>query len=225
MWWIGLMLGCTEMPILDTGLTAPIRQRVLVVGWDGGGGDAVTEGGTPGLDRLGSWGGLSTEATTELTGPTVRAPGWMSIMTGVDDEVTDLRIDWIEAGVVDVAFSHFEGLDHAGHAWGCAVGNPQDVQAVEDCDARRVRVLDAVEARTNEPLLVVATTDHGGVDTGHGAQDADNRTIFFAAGVSDGSSGVDLSEARQLDATPSVLNVAGLPHTDLDGLGRVGAES
>ncbi|TNE91908.1 MAG: hypothetical protein EP330_03630 [Deltaproteobacteria bacterium] len=59
----------------------PLR-KVLVVGWDGVRADAIDAVDTPNLDRL----HVDTAASTQLTGPTKSAPGWMSVLTGVEPE-------------------------------------------------------------------------------------------------------------------------------------------
>lgn len=79
-----LLFGCTASPAPEP--PAPAERRVLVVGWDGVRADTVEAVPTPNLDRVGAWGGLSFDASTQLTGPTSSGPGWMSIMTGVEPE-------------------------------------------------------------------------------------------------------------------------------------------
>jgi hypothetical protein len=63
---------------------AGAARRVLVVGYDGARPDAVQAARTPILDFLLERAAFTFDARTQLAGPTVSAPGWMSTFTGVD---------------------------------------------------------------------------------------------------------------------------------------------
>ena len=78
--------GC-EVASLEVHLeawTAGPRRKVLVVGADGVRADALAVADTPVLDRLAAAGFRTFDASTQLTGPTVSGPGWVSILTGVE---------------------------------------------------------------------------------------------------------------------------------------------
>lgn len=59
-------------------------RRVLVVGLDGVRADALAVADTPHLDQLARHGWATSEASTQLTAPTVSGPGWSSVFTGVE---------------------------------------------------------------------------------------------------------------------------------------------
>ena len=58
--------------------------RALVIGIDGVRPDALRKADTPTFDRLAAEGAATYEATTQRTTVTKSAPGWASILTGVD---------------------------------------------------------------------------------------------------------------------------------------------
>lgn len=82
---VGLVLAaCTSEPAATPKAAAAHTSKVLVVGWDGVRADSVVKASTPTLDALCAKGACSFAATTQMTAPTVSAPGWTSIFTGVE---------------------------------------------------------------------------------------------------------------------------------------------
>ncbi len=82
----------------------------------------------------------------------------------------------------DAIFLHFDDVDHAGHATGYGPQNPDYLAAIEHVDSAIAQVIAAVEARptyTNEEWLIMVSTDHGGIGTGHGGNSEEERTIFL----------------------------------------------
>ena len=74
-------LSCVEpKPEADT---APLKPKVLVIGWDGVRADAVQVADTPTLDAVVANGAYTFEASTQTDTFTVSAPGWLSLLTGV----------------------------------------------------------------------------------------------------------------------------------------------
>ncbi len=67
-------------------VTAKAERKVLLIGLDGVRPDVIEFGDTPTLDHLMQDGAFSLTAQTQLAGPTSSAPGWMSILTGVDSD-------------------------------------------------------------------------------------------------------------------------------------------
>jgi predicted AlkP superfamily pyrophosphatase or phosphodiesterase len=83
-----------------------------------------------------------------------------------------------------VLFLHFDEVDSAGHSFGYGAPIAEYIAAIELVDLHVGVVLDALqerESRTGEEWLVIATTDHGGLGTGHGGQSAEERTIWITA--------------------------------------------
>lgn len=60
-----------------------LKPKVLVIGWDGVRADAVQVADTPTLDAVVASGAYTFEASTQTDTFTVSAPGWLSLLTGV----------------------------------------------------------------------------------------------------------------------------------------------
>jgi hypothetical protein len=79
-------------------------------------------------------------------------------------------------------FLHFDAPDHAGHSSGFSPLNPHYIDAIEEVDRAIGGIIAAMKRRvnySNEEWIVVVTTDHGGIDTGHGGDSEQERTIFM----------------------------------------------
>jgi arylsulfatase A-like enzyme len=270
-WFLPVLVACSgEAP--DRGPDVPGNPRkVLVVGWDGAKPDSVQLASTPNLERVASWGGISYAASTQLSHATISAPGWASVLTGVEpekhgvtfnsfyderdaswltfvqrardaglrtgvaavwaevatdiveagaaddtsvggeDEVADWMATHIEADTFDVHFVHQDAPDRAGHDSGFYPDNPDYISAIEASDVRLGRLLDAIEARTDEDWLVAVTTDHGASGGGHGGMDADNQTIWTAFGTPGQEGEWILIDPNHLDVHPTVLDFLHIP--------------
>lgn len=115
----------------------------------------------------------------------------------------------------DVLFLHFLDVDHAGHQFGFSMETPPYVSALEKLDTLVGEVMAAMHERAQfkeESWMIVVTTDHGGINRGHGGQSPEERKIFaFFNGP-----GINPGEERegkvfQSLITPTVLNFLGLP--------------
>ena len=101
-----------------------------------------------------------------------------------DLEVAVLAVGQLDSANPGVLFLHFDDVDHAGHAFGYSTKVPEYLTSIEQVDEQVGLVMEALQARerhTGERWLVMATTDHGGMGTGHGGQSPDERTIWMAA--------------------------------------------
>jgi hypothetical protein len=87
------------------------------------------------------------------------------------DNATETRIiQEITTSNTDVAFCHFDDVDHAGHASNYRTTTQMYMDSVKAVDVRVGRILTALKARptyNNEDWLIVVATDHGG-DLSHG---------------------------------------------------------
>ena len=87
------------------------------------------------------------------------------------DNATETRIiQEITTSNTDVAFCHFDDVDHAGHASNYRTTTQMYMDSVKAVDARVGRILTALKARptyNSEDWLIVVATDHGG-DASHG---------------------------------------------------------
>jgi len=79
---------------------------------------------------------------------------------------------------------YYDKVDLTGHSSGFSPSNPAYISAIEDVDANIGVVINALHARpnyANEDWLIILTTDHGGILTGHGGNTDVERHIWFIA--------------------------------------------
>ncbi len=103
---------------------------------------------------------------------------------GGGQSVADQASAYLAGNNPDVLMLHFDDVDHAGHGSGYSATNSTYLAAIEKVDDQIGEVMEALEERPNfavEDWLIIITTDHGGLGTGHGGQSVDERTIFFIA--------------------------------------------
>jgi predicted AlkP superfamily pyrophosphatase or phosphodiesterase len=83
---LGALASCSseDPPALKATPPAPKAKQVLFIGLDGARPDAVQKAHTPALDRLAAEGAWTYAARTQQKAPTKSAPGWQSILAGVD---------------------------------------------------------------------------------------------------------------------------------------------
>ncbi|MGM9476710.1 alkaline phosphatase family protein [Pedobacter sp. GSP4] len=103
-------------------------------------------------------------------------------VNSASDNATELRIiQEITSSNTDVAFCHFDDVDHAGHASNYRTTTQMYMDSVKAVDARVGRILAALKARptyNNEDWLVVVATDHGG-DLSHGGSSYLEQNAFI----------------------------------------------
>ncbi len=81
----------------------------------------------------------------------------------------------------DFVFIIYEDTDSAGHDFGFSFNNPVYKDAFNTEDAYGYEVIKAIEARETydtEDWLIIVTSDHGGVGTGHGGPTIQERMTF-----------------------------------------------
>jgi predicted AlkP superfamily pyrophosphatase or phosphodiesterase len=101
-----------------------------------------------------------------------------------DIAVTEAVVAHLGSQTPDVVFVQLDEVDHQGHLSGYATTVPEYMDAVETIDAQIGQILRALRGRETydtEDWLVVVTTDHGGIDHGHGRQSVEERTISLVA--------------------------------------------
>ena len=84
----------------------------------------------------------------------------------------------------DFVFAVFDYTDHAGHATGFTVENPDYVSAFREEDAVGAKVIETIRARKTydtEDWLILISTDHGGNDCGHGGPSFEERMTFIVS--------------------------------------------
>jgi hypothetical protein len=83
---------------------------------------------------------------------------------------------------LDVLFVYFDECDLTGHSSGFSVTNPAYITAIQTVDGHIGTVIAALKARpdyANEDWVVLLTTDHGGIGTGHGGNSVSERKIWW----------------------------------------------
>ena len=84
----------------------------------------------------------------------------------------------------DFTFAVFDYTDHAGHATGFTVENPDYVSAFREEDATAAKVIETIRARktySTEDWLILISTDHGGNGCGHGGPTFEERITFIVS--------------------------------------------
>ena len=164
-------------------------------------------------------------ARQTLGHPTMAVAHWPEVLSAIhppeafdesllasDDGVTDTLATAIGGAVAHLYVAHLDDVDHAGHASGFSVDNPDYIAAIEAQDARLGALLAAIDARpATEDWLVVVTTDHGGAGTNHGDQNADCQVIPFVVwgGGAPARELVEADAVSHLDAFPTILTHLG----------------
>lgn len=126
-------------------------------------------------------------------------------VAGHGQAVEDAALVQLANPALDVLFAHFDDVDHAGHASGYSPSIPAYLQAIEETDAHIGNLMAAIQNRpnyANEDWLVVASTDHGGLGTGHGGHSSGERTIWILTSGGAAPAGVELSEGPGHTAVP-----------------------
>jgi hypothetical protein len=85
---------------------------------------------------------------------------------------------------LDALFVYFDAVDLAGHSTGFNPNNPSYISAIENVDGHIGGILNALYSRpnyANEDWLILITTDHGGIGTGHGGNTDQERHIWWIA--------------------------------------------
>ena len=96
------------------------------------------------------------------------------VHTGAMEEITD-------TDCADFVFIIYENTDSAGHNYGFTFNNPVYKDGFITEDAYGYEVIKAIEARENyetEDWLIIVTSDHGGIGTGHGGPSIQERMTF-----------------------------------------------
>jgi len=83
---------------------------------------------------------------------------------------------------LDVLFVYFDECDLTGHSIGFNPANPAYINAIQTVDGHIGSILTALHNRpnyANEDWIVLITTDHGGIGTGHGGNTNSERKIWW----------------------------------------------
>ena len=132
-----------------------------------------------------------------------------------DTAVANEAVSDIQNSNPDAIFLHFDDVDHAGHAHGYGSATPEYISSIEGVDTHIGTIITAVKARpqyAQEDWLIIVTTDHGGINTGHGGQSIDERQIFLlVSGGATPNGVVSTATPGQTACAPTVMRHLGVP--------------
>ncbi|MFM1875797.1 MAG: hypothetical protein RL266_1534 [Bacteroidota bacterium] len=111
--------------------------------------------------------------------------GWdASLNPPTDDAVEAVAVTQLLDPDLDVLFVHIDDVDAQGHGNGFSPTVNPYMSQIEYVDGQIRTILNALKNRANyanEDWLVLMTTDHGGIGTGHGGPTTDEREIWWVA--------------------------------------------
>ena len=116
--------------------------------------------------------------------------------------VKELALEDLKNNNPDVVFVHFDDVDHAGHKHGYGKNIKPYVTAIEQTDKHIGELIAQINSHNNESWLVLITTDHGGINKGHGGQSPDERRVFVLA------SGGDVMKNKVVEKGPGITVIA-----------------
>ncbi len=120
-------------------------------------------------------------------------------------------------------FVQLDEVDGAGHENGYSSGSDKYLKAIELRDKNIGTMINAVKSRETylkEDWLIIITTDHGGLDTGHGGVSPEELTIFFLVYGKNIKKGEIRKPVNVVDTAVTALKHLGVPiqpDWDLDG--------
>ncbi|MFJ5958277.1 alkaline phosphatase family protein [Paenarthrobacter sp. NPDC092416] len=134
-----------------------------------------------------------------------------------DDAVADYAVERLTMEDLAASFVYFGEADVEAHNHGTGSGYHA---AIERCDARLGRLLQAIEARPTrreEDWTVIVVTDHGHVDVGgHGGDSEQERTAWIASSGPDVPQ--DIGALCHADIAAQVLQTFGIQTQETDGV-------
>jgi hypothetical protein len=83
---------------------------------------------------------------------------------------------------LDVLFVYFDECDLTGHSTGFSPLNPAYINSIQTVDGHVGSIISALQSRPNyvaEDWIILITTDHGGIGTGHGGNTNTERKIWW----------------------------------------------
>lgn len=86
-----------------------------------------------------------------------------------------------KANCSDFIFVIYEPTDSTGHNFGFTFNNPRYKEAFATADSYGFEAIEAIKAREtyeSEDWLIIITSDHGGIETGHGGESIQERMTF-----------------------------------------------
>ncbi len=131
-----------------------------------------------------------------------------------DQLMTNRVVQWMQDPATDVVMTFFSDVDTAGHTYGFSPTSPQYLAEIADVDRQIGQMMTAMKARPtfgSEDWLVVLTSDHGGLGTGHSGGLPEQRTIPFIVAGPLATTVLPQANPRQVDVAATVLTYFGAP--------------
>jgi hypothetical protein len=135
--------------------------------------------------------------------------------------MTNRVVNLMQDAATDVVMTFFSDVDTAGHTCGFDPAAACYLAEIADTDAKIGQIMAAIESRPNfddEDWLVILTTDHGGLGTGHHGGLPPQRTIPFIVAGPLATTVLPQAHPRLPDVAATVLSYFGAPlPADYDG--------
>ena len=134
------------------------------------------------------------------------------IHSNYNGDVALAAAEYIQIDSLDILFIDFDDVDHTGHGYGFSPDVTEYLSTIENVDEYIGWVIDGMESRpnySNEEWLVIITSDHGGIMSGHGDQSLETLTIPI---ILSGSAVTDINLPEQayiVDLVPTIIQYMG----------------
>ncbi|MCH8274911.1 MAG: alkaline phosphatase family protein [Armatimonadetes bacterium] len=140
-----------------------------------------------------------------------------------DVRVVEAAADRLRNHDPDAIFVYFADVDVAGHTYGFHPSVSEYVAEIEQVDAQIGEILTALKSRqayAKENWMILVSSDHGGIGTGHGGGLPEQRTIPFIVSGASAARGAIEPAPNQVDIAVTALTFLGVridPKWELDG--------
>ena len=131
-----------------------------------------------------------------------------------DQLMTNRVVNLMQDPATDVVMTFFSDVDTAGHACGFSPTAACYLAEIANVDGQIGQIMNAMAARpsfANEDWLVILTSDHGGLGTGHHGGLPEQRTIPFIVAGPLATTVLPQANPRQVDVAATVLTYFGAP--------------
>ncbi|HEX6961521.1 MAG TPA: alkaline phosphatase family protein, partial [Lacipirellula sp.] len=131
-----------------------------------------------------------------------------------DQRMTNRVVQLMQNPATDVLMTFFSDVDGAGHTFGFSPAVPQYLAEIANTDAQIGQIISAMKSRptfADEDWLVILTSDHGGLGTGHSGGLPPQRTIPFVVAGPLATTVLPQAHPRQVDVAATVLTYFGAP--------------
>lgn len=129
---------------------------------------------------------------------------------GTDSQITDFAVQYIKEKKPQLLAVCFDEPDHVGHSIGH--DTPEYYAKMHELDGYIARIVQAVkDAGIYDDTVFVITSDHGGINTGHGGITLmEMNTPFIITGKGVRSTGNFTEVMMQTDVSPTIAHILGL---------------